>query len=182
MTPNLLCTDRRYSDKHFLFYNWLQNVYGFKDIWLLLLAPLDPQSKGPALFPWCHMKGRQKLYHCCSTCYHKIFKRKELSLKNIEKTVRVLNFIFEPYRASVLFELKTWNSKGTNFSHLSIIRKNLKKISSVVSEKISEQKDNLKIGKSSISRTGSDVITRKIIFNFSWPIYTIPENFMKFHE
>ena len=30
-----------------------------------------------------------------------------------------------------------------------------------------------------IPRTGSDVITRKIIFGLSRPIYTIPENFMK---
>ena len=37
----------------------------------------------------------------------------------------------------------------------------------------------LKIRKLSISQTGSDVITRKITFGLSRPIYTIPENFMK---
>ena len=37
----------------------------------------------------------------------------------------------------------------------------------------------LKIRKSSIFQAGSDVITRKIIFGLSRPIYTIPENFMK---
>ena len=31
------------------------------------------------------MKGRLKLHHFCSICYHKIFMNKEFSLKNIEK-------------------------------------------------------------------------------------------------
>ena len=31
------------------------------------------------------MKGRQKLYHLCSTYYHNIFMNKELSLKKSEK-------------------------------------------------------------------------------------------------
>ena len=43
----------------------------------------------------------------------------------------------------------------------------------------SHKMTNLKIRKSTISQTGSDVITRKIIFGPSRPIYTIPENFMK---
>ena len=89
------------------------------------------------------------------------------------------NSIFEPYRASALFELETSDSKDTNFSLLSTICENLKKISWVISEKISEQNDTPKIRKSLISQTGSDVITRKIIFGLFRPIYTIPENFMK---
>ena len=67
-----------------MFYNWLENVYGLKDIWFLLLAPLDPYSKGPVPFSWCHIKGRPKLHHFCSTCYHNIFMSKELSMKDIK--------------------------------------------------------------------------------------------------
>ena len=89
------------------------------------------------------------------------------------------NSIFAPYRASALFQPEIWHSKGTNFSLLSTICENLKKISWGVSEKISEQNDTLKIRNSSISRTGSDVIIRKITFSLSRQIYTIPENFMK---
>ena len=89
------------------------------------------------------------------------------------------NSIFEPYRAPALFELEFWDSIATNFNPLSTIRENLKKISRVVLENISEQNDTLKFRKSLIPRTGSDVITRKIIFGLFGPIYTIPENFMK---
>ena len=81
------------------------------------------------------------------------------------------NSIFEPYRASALFKLETWDSKGTSFSPLSIIRENLKKLSWVVSEEISEQNNTLKIGKSSITRTGSDVITQKNIKKYIKYIY-----------
>ena len=162
-----------------MFYNWLENVYGLKDIWFLLLAPLDPLSKGPAPFSWCHIKGRPKLHHFCSTCYHNIFMSKELSMKDIKKSDAFSNSIFEPYRASALFELETWDSFLINFSPLSIFRENLKKISCVVTEIIAAQNETLKIRKSSISPTGSDAITRKIIFDLSRPIYTIPENFMK---
>ena len=62
---------------------------------------------------------------------------------------------------------------------MSIFRENLKKISCVVTEIIAAQNETLKIRISSISPTGSDAITRKIIFDLSRPIYTIPENFMK---
>ena len=99
--------------------------------------------------------------------------------KTSKKSDAFSNSIFEPYRASALFELETWYSTGINFSPLSVIRENLKKISWVLSEIISAQNDTLKIRKSSIFRTGSDVITRKIIFGQARPIYTIPENFMK---
>ena len=126
------------------------------------------------------MKDRQKLYHFCSTCYHKIFMRKELSLKNIEKIAGFKKSIFEPYHASALFELETSVSRCINFSPLIIFLENLKKISWVVSKEILRHKmTTLKIRKSSISRTGSDVITRKIIFGLSRQIYTIPKNFMK---
>ena len=64
-------------------------------------------------------------------------------------------------------------------SIIPIIREKLKKISLVDSEEIASQNDTLKIRKSSISQTGSDVITQKIIFGLSRPMYTIPENFMK---
>ena len=40
------------------------------------------------------MKGRQKLHHFCSTCYHKIFMSKELLLKNIEKIGRFFKLDF----------------------------------------------------------------------------------------
>ena len=82
--------------------------------------------------------------------------------KTAKKSDAFSNSIFEPNLVSTLFELETWHSKGTNFSLLSTICENLKKISWVVSEKISEQNDTLKIRKLSISRTGSDVIIRKI--------------------
>ena len=77
-----------------MFYNWLENVYGLKAIWFLLLAPLDPLSKGPAPFPWCHIKGRQKLQLFCSTWYHNIFMSKELPMKNIKKIGRFFKLDF----------------------------------------------------------------------------------------
>ena len=60
--------------------------------------------------------------------------------KTLKKSDSFSNSIFEPYRATALFELETWNTTGTNFNHFSITVENLKKISRVVSEKISEQK------------------------------------------
>ena len=108
-----------------------------------------------------------------------IFMGKSYRWKTSKKSDAFSNSIFEPYRASALFDLETCASQFINFSPLSIIRENLKKISWVVSEEIASQNDTLKIRKSSISQTGSDVITQKIIFGLSRPIYTIPENFMK---
>ena len=99
--------------------------------------------------------------------------------KNRKKSDAFSNSIFEPYRAPALFDLETCASHGINFSPLSIIRENLKKISWVVSEINSSQNDTLKIRKSSISPTGSDVITSKAYFGQARPISTIPENFMK---
>ena len=105
---------------------------------------------------------------------------KELSLKNIEKIGRFLKLDFRALpRFGAFWAIETWDSIGIKFSPLSIIRENLKKISRVVSEIISAQNDTLKIRKSSIFRTGSDVTTQKIIFGQARPIYTIPENFMK---
>ena len=99
--------------------------------------------------------------------------------KTSKKSDAFSNSIFEPCRAPALFELEIWASIGIIFSPLIIIRQNLNKISQVVSEIIPAQNDTLKIRRSSISRTGSDVTTRKIIFGQARPIYTIPENFMK---
>ena len=141
-------------------------------------SPFRSLIKGAALFSWWHMKYRQKLYQFCSTCYHKIFMMKELFLKNNAFS----NSIFELYRASAFFELEYWDSKSTNFSPLSTIRENLKKISWVVSENISELNDTLKFRKSLISRTGNDVITQKNIFGLFRPTYNIPEIFMKIRQ
>ena len=162
-----------------MFYNWLQNVYGLKDIWFLLLAPYIPNQRSQPFFLdviWKVVKNYTTFVLHVITKY---VWEKSYRWKTAKKLDAFSNSIFEPYRASALFELETWDSKGTNLSPLSIIRENLKKISWVVSEKISVQNDTLKIRKSSISRTGSDVITLKIIFGLSRPIYSIPENFMK---
>ena len=162
-----------------MFYNWLENVYGLKDIWFLLLAPLDPLWKGPAPFSWCHIKGRPKLHHFCSTCYHNIFMSKELSMKDIKKIGRFFKLHFRALPCFSAFWAGDLRLILINFSPLSIFRENLKKISCVVTEIIAAQNETLKIRISSISPTGSDAITRKIIFDLSRPIYTIPENFMK---
>ena len=42
ITHNYLCSNIYCYDKHFFFDNWQQNVNGLKDIWFLLLAPLNP--------------------------------------------------------------------------------------------------------------------------------------------
>ena len=146
----------------------------FKDIWFLLLAPIDQ--------PFCLDVIWNVVKNYTTFALHVITKYlwgKSYCWITAKNSDAFSNSIFEPYHASVLFELETLDSKGTNFSPLSIIRENLKKISWVVLEKISEQNDTLKIRKSSIYQTGSDFITRKIVFGLSRPIYTIPENFMK---
>ena len=145
MTWNLLCTDKRCYDQHFLFYDLKQIDYGLKDIQFLLLAPLYPLLKGPVPFSGCYMKGRQKLYHFCSTCYHNIYV-KSYRWKAANKSDAFSNSIFEPYRAPALLKLKTWDSIGINFSPWKFEEDILSSL-----EIISSQNDTLKIRKSSSS-------------------------------
>ena len=83
--------------------------------------------------------------------------------KNSEKIGRVFKLDF---RALPRFgALWIWDSKGTHFSPLSIIRENLKKISWIVSEKISEQNDTLKISCKFVQAFWRNRVTKKIIYN-----------------
>ena len=111
--------------------------------------------------------------------FQNIYEERVIAEKYKKKSESFSNSIFEPYRAPALFELETWDSKATIFSHFSIIRKNLKKISWVVTEKISEQKwhpENQKIVNISDRKWRHDL--KSLFYSFQTNVHQP----WKFHE
>ena len=68
-----------------------------------------------------------------------------------------------------------------NFNTFSIIPENLKVLSWIVLEELTRQNDLLKITKSAIFQTGSDVSKIRLEIFYSRTISTTPENFMKIY-